>query len=617
MQDFMYSVIGVIAIFIHLIINNRIFFQKQETNRITKTYKVLMLSILAYYITDAGWGFFAGLNNIPALFLDTTIYYVAMASALLSWALYIIDYLNIKNKMATIIKYFFWGFFIVEVGLLVVNFFVPCFFTFDPETGAYEALRIRYIALWAQAVLFFLTVLMTGYSAFRKDVTMKKRYLAIFFFSIIMTFSNFIQILYPLYPIYAMGCLVGSCVLHVFIIEDEREEYRKSIAEQKNIAEAANNAKTTFLFNMSHDIRTPMNAIIGFTAMAKKYSTDERVNDYLEKIDISGNQLLRLINQVLEMARIESGKIELNEQPLSLSEKRKVLSTIYREIASSKDITFEVVPGTITHNNVVIDVDRMDQITNNIISNAIKYTLPGGKVTYTTNELPYDKEGYALYEIAIEDNGMGMSKEYLDHVFDEFSRENSSTISKIQGTGLGMSIVKKVSDLMGGSVKIESEKNVGTTVTITMPMKIDDGVREEKVDEEVIISNVTGLKVLLVEDNEMNREIATEILEEAKMIVLTAEDGDVAFEKVKNSKPGDFNVILMDIQMPRMNGYDATKAIRNLDDEELANIPIIAMTANAFEEDRQNALNAGMNDHVAKPIDVRKLVFTISRYVKK
>ena len=617
MQNYLYSIIGILALLVHIIINQNLFKRDKNQAKIQKSYQYLMISIFAYYITDACWGLFAGMKNNTLLFIDTTVYFIAMASAVLCWTIYVINYLSINNLFGKIVKYFIWIiFFSILIGL-AINPFIPCFFLINPETGIYEEQILRNITLWIQISMFSFTALLMTWRTFKTSGIIRKRHIAILLFSLIMIVANIVQLLNSTYPVYAMGCLVGCCILHVYVVEDEREQYRKQISEEKQLAENANQAKTDFLFNMSHDIRTPMNAIIGFTSMAKKHVYEpENTLDYLEKIDIAGSQLLKLINQVLEMARIESGKITLNEHHVNLSEKSQVLNTIYLELARAKDVKFNVLPFKITHYNVVLDVDRMDQITNNIISNAIKYTPSGGTITCYTEELPCEKEGYIYLKMSVEDTGIGMSEEFLAHIFEEFARENSSTVSHIQGTGLGMSIVKKVSELMGGKVEIESKKDVGTKVTVYVPVRIDDEVVNKKDDETNLFVDFKGLKVLLVEDNEMNREIATEILSENGIIVDTAEDGDIAVEKVKNSNPGDYDLILMDVQMPKMNGYDATREIRKLPNKDLANIIIIAMTANAFEEDRQNALNAGMNDHIAKPIDVVKLFRTISKFIK-
>ena len=396
------------------------------------------------------------------------------------------------------------------------------------------------------------------------------------------------------------------------------DETTKREMDALDKAEIASRAKSSFLFNMSHDIRTPMNAITGFTTMAKKHLDDkEKIEDYLNKIETAGNQLLALINQVLEMSRIESGKIVLSEQKADVLERATITRTIYSEQAEANGIKFTVAAKNIQHSRVITDADRMKQITTNIIGNALKYTPEGGSVDYCIEETACSIPGYGNYVFTVRDTGIGMSPEFLSHIFDEFSRENSSTVSKIQGTGLGMSIVKQLTDLLGGTINIQSEKGCGTTISVSVPMKWDvETTAAVKKDGAANHMSLDGMKILLVEDNEMNREIAEEILSENGMIIETAEDGDIAVDMVRNAAPGQYDLILMDVQMPRMNGYEATRAIRALEDSEKASIPIIAMTANAFEEDRLNALAAGMNEHLAKPIDIVKLVNTLVKFTK-
>ena len=395
------------------------------------------------------------------------------------------------------------------------------------------------------------------------------------------------------------------------------DESTKREMDALDKAEVASRAKSSFLFNMSHDIRTPMNAITGFTRMAKNHLDDrEKIEDYLNKIETAGNQLLSLINQVLEMSRIESGKIVLSDQKADILENAAIIRTIYTEQAEAKGLAFTVSTKNILHSRVITDADRVKQITANIIGNALKYTPEGGSVDFRVEEKPCRKPGCGNYVYTVSDTGIGMSPEFLNHIFDEFSRENTSTVSKIQGTGLGMSIVKQLTDLLGGRIEIRSEKGKGTTISVTVPMKWDTEAAKTANESSSFENHVSlnGMKILLVEDNEMNREIAEEILEENGVIVDTAEDGDIAVEKVTNALPGQYDLILMDVQMPRMNGYEATKAIRSLADPEKASLPVIAMTANAFEEDRQNALAAGMNDHLAKPIDIAKLMNTLMKF---
>lgn len=400
----------------------------------------------------------------------------------------------------------------------------------------------------------------------------------------------------------------------------EKENLRQQLSEALNSAEVANKAKSDFMFNMSHDIRTPLNVIMGYTAMAKKYADDsERVSEYLSKIDLSGQQLLSIINQVLEMARIESGKIELDEKSHNIKEQFMSMVAVLSAQATISGIEFNYSLGNIEHVNVFDDAPRLSQIALNVAGNAFKYTPEGGRVDFLLKELPCSRDNYATYVLTVKDTGIGMSSEYLDKLFEPFSRENNSTVSRIQGTGLGMAIVKNIVDLLGGSIKVESKQGQGTSFDISVDLKIDNTVEKKSSDDESKKDmSFEGYRILLVEDNEMNREIARRMLQAHDFTVEEAEDGDIAVKMVSETAArndyGYYNFILMDVQMPNMNGYDATRAIREIHSHGNVHVPIIALTANAFEEDRKNAFEAGMDEHLSKPIDVNKLFETLAKF---
>ena len=538
-------------------------------------------------------------------------------------------------------------------------------------------------------------------------------------------------------------------------IERQNEELERehvALEQALEMANSASRAKTTFLNNMSHDIRTPMNAIIGYTGMAASHiDNKEQVQDYLSKIGQSSNHLLSLINDVLDMSRIESGKMTLSEKPESLSEILHSLRNIVQADIHAKELEFFIDSTDVHDEEVICDKLRLNQVLLNVLSNAIKYTPAGGTISVRLTEKAVKENGYGIYEFRVKDTGMGMSREFLKTIYDPFTRVHSSTVSGIQGTGLGMAITKSIVDMFGGTIHIESEEGKGTEVILIFDFKLQEGHKEPEriaeleglrglvADDDVnacksisrmlkdigirsdwcssgkeavirseeafqdgdvfkvyiidwlmpdmngiettrrirrIVGDLTpiiiltaydwsdiedeakeagvtafvskplfasdlrnalmkcigklqtaeeqqenvydfsGKKVLLVEDNEMNREIATEILEEDGVIVDAAEDGTVAVQKMENAVPGEYDLILMDVQMPVMDGYEATRRIRAMKDPAIANITILAMTANAFEEDRQAALAAGMNDFLTKPIEIQKMKETLARYLK-
>ena len=388
-------------------------------------------------------------------------------------------------------------------------------------------------------------------------------------------------------------------------------------------AEDASFAKTRFLNNMSHDIRTPMNAILGYAQLMEDELKEKdlpEISEYLKKLQQSGNLLLSIINNVLDMARIESGKIKVDENYERVGEVVDEIISTFSSEAEEKEIHLS---GSmkVTHRNILCDGTKIREIYVNLVSNAMKYTPRGGNVTITVEELPCEKEGYMKVKSEIKDTGIGMSKEYLPTLFEPFSREQNTTIGRIEGTGLGMPIVKKMVDLMGGSIEVASELGKGTVFTFTLMHKIADrkfySQKTEAAETSEMGKNLSGKHVLLAEDNDLNAEIAVTVLEETGIVIERVEDGIQCVNRVVQMSPGTYDLILMDIQMPNMDGYKATRCIRRLDDKKKAEIPIIAMTANAFAEDRKKAFDAGMNGHIAKPIDIEKLGAVILSVLNK
>ena len=399
---------------------------------------------------------------------------------------------------------------------------------------------------------------------------------------------------------------------------DQREILEGALVE----AQRANVAKTTFLNSMSHDIRTPMNAIIGFTSLAVTHIDDqERVKSYLEKILTSGRHLLSLINDILDMSRIESGKVRIEEAEVSLPEIMRDLKTIVQADVKAKQLSFHMDTQDVANETVLCDRLRLNQVLLNLVSNAVKYTKSGGSVSVRVIQTEMSPEGYASYQFRVKDTGIGMSKEFLAHLFEPFEREQTATVSGIQGTGLGLAITKNIVDMMHGTIAVASEVGKGSEFVVSFRFRVKDAPyrapEETRVEEEAPSAQfLVGKKILLVEDNELNQEIAKTVLEGAGLIIDTAGDGTEAVAAMKAAQAGTYDLILMDIQMPVMDGYEAARTIRAMEDPAKAGIPIVAMTANAFEEDRQRAVDAGMNDHVPKPIDVPKLIETLRRILK-
>ena len=382
-------------------------------------------------------------------------------------------------------------------------------------------------------------------------------------------------------------------------------------------AESANHAKSTFLFNMSHDIRTPMNAIIGYADLASRHSDDPaKLKNYMENIQVCGQNLLMLLNNVLDLARIENDKTEMEYSVSDVDKDFRNCVAMFRNQADSKGQTLTVT-AHLLHPYVYVDIPHLTEVCTNLVSNAVKYTGAGGTIRCDVTQKSGEKEGWCDTVITVADNGIGMSQEFQKHIFEPFERERTSTVSKVEGSGIGMGIVKKLVGLMGGTVAVESKIGVGSKFTVTIPCRIasEDETQAKRETNPSDQKCLCGTRILLTEDNDLNAEIATELLQEEGCTVDRAKDGVECVDMLEKAANGTYQLILMDIQMPVMNGYDAAKKIRRMDDPQKANIPIIAMTANAFTEDRQVALDAGMNDHIAKPINMNVLVPTLRKYL--
>ncbi|MBE5902252.1 MAG: response regulator [Lachnospiraceae bacterium] len=411
----------------------------------------------------------------------------------------------------------------------------------------------------------------------------------------------------------------SMCKREEFMEKIEDDEQKRLLQEALAEANEANEAKSRFLLNMSHDIRTPMNAILGFSQLALDEIDDkEKVTDYLQRIISSGNHLMTLINAVLDMSRIESGKVVLQSEPMSLRQFMKQMANMLQVDAQRRNQSFTV-EVEVKRANIFCDQVRLSQIVLNCVSNAQKYSGEGGKVEVLLRELPEEKSGYGSYRLTIQDNGIGMSEEFVKHMFDPFEREENSTVSGIQGTGLGMAITKHLVEMMEGRIEVQSKKGEGTRVEIylSFPLTADNEKIQEEKAENRRMPDLYGATILLVEDIAINQEFMSALLKKTGAEVVVAENGKEALEYVAKAKEGDFQLVFMDIQMPIMDGYEATKAIRELKEPWIQELPILAMTANAFSEDKRKAQEVGMNDYLTKPVDVIELYRKLREYILK
>ncbi|PWJ59104.1 hybrid sensor histidine kinase/response regulator [Fibrobacter sp. UWR1] len=743
----LYSVIGLLALVLHIVINYDEIKNSVPTQD-GKNYRRFLIGVFFYYVVDSLWGLIAAAQSTLLLYADTVLYCAVIALVVLLWCQYVISYLNIRTAFGRVLKILGTIFCVAAAVTLIVNHFYPIFFWID-ENGGYHTNIFRYVSVAAQTTLFAITTFKALVAAGKSNSSIRRHHVTIACFGIVMIAAVLTQFFHTLFPCYTIGLLVGTSILHVFILEDQKDMFRSKLEESSRVigaagygiwkftfdqegkvngltgdtiwkkifglehkklspeetyqyytsrlsqstleeikddytdmregavtsrilewnhpekgllylsvggtrlenadgsvsisgfigditeqkrkeaklnetllkakqdAERANQAKSRFLFNMSHDIRTPMNAIIGFTDLLKKnLGNKEKCNDYLEKIQNSNSFLLSLINNVLEMARIESGKATLNLAVHDTSVFIQGFRNVFEEQMKQKNIAFTI-DVDVKHNFLYTDALKVREIYLNILSNAYKYTPENGKVSVSIKEVPCEKDGYCTYIGTISDTGKGISPDFLPKIFEEFSRERTYTDSKIEGSGLGMPIVKKYVDLMDGTINIESEIGKGTTITIVTTHKIAESDHEEKqpffnIDKTIF----KGKRVLLAEDNDLNAEIAIEVLHDLGFQVERAEDGLQCLVLLGKNEPNHFDIILMDIQMPNMDGYRATETIRQMNNPAKANTPIFAMTANAFEEDKIAAIEAGMNGHLAKPIDVQALVVELYRIFK-
>lgn len=515
------------------------------------------------------------------------------------------------------------------MGICIANFFLSILSVangdvFTSEQGVYTETEGLPIVIF---LLYFLCIVYLPIAPWKK-----RKEIGIFRYSMLAVFSVSPLVSLIMYALeifdytYASGA-ISILAMYIFLdnelewdkeirLRKEMRAHQHDLEKAKQIAESANQAKTSFLFNMSHDIRTPMNAIMGYTQLLENnLDNKEKCNDYLGKINLSSRFLLGLINNVLEMSRIESGKATLDEEVHSFSEIVDLTESVCANQMREKNLKFSQV-NEVKTSALYFDIVKVKEIYLNIISNSYKYTPEGGTISVKSVEQPSIKDGYITIQTTIEDTGIGMSKEFLPHLFDDFARERTSTEAKVEGTGLGMAIVKKLVDLMEGSIDVESEPGKGTRFVISLPMRVaNDSSATFAKNANIDLDVLKGKRVLLAEDNELNAEIAIELLSASGLVVDRVCDGVECIDKLVKSDADTYDVILTDIQMPTMNGYETARRIRSLDDKKKADIPILAMTANAFEKDRKDAFAAGMNGHISKPIEIDVLLRELYQHI--
>ena len=419
----------------------------------------------------------------------------------------------------------------------------------------------------------------------------------------------------------AGAVLLLICLYTYYVYQKSKAEEQKQkqlLMNAAEEAEAANKAKSAFLLSMSHDIRTPMNAIIGFTNIALHQNTVSDIHDSLEKVQKSSNHLLSLLNDVLDFSRIESGKVTISPEPVDITQLTDNVQAIMNGLLYNRDLKFEVHRENLKNPYVLADVLRIREVLVNLLGNAVKFTKDGGEITLDISSYPGADEKHIITRYVVRDNGIGMSEEFQKKLFDPFSQEDDANArTQYKGTGLGMAITKKYVDMMGGSIAVESKKGVGSTFTVEIPLELPEQVIQSE-QKQHLHRDLTGIHVLMAEDNDLNAELATIMLEDAGMTVTRASDGKEVVDLFKNHPRGTYDLILMDIMMPNMDGHQAAKAIRALGIErsDAVTIPIVALSANAFIDDIQESLDSGMNDHISKPINMEELIDTITKYIK-
>ncbi len=611
MVSFLYAVVAFTCALIVMVLPLRTRKNLLKEQRQDRAFINLIKWTALFCISDGIWGVTASdvVSNDTLLTINSYIFHLLASFTPLIWLQFILTYIGeVKNRKIyyTISMILF----DLEIILLASNFFTHNVFSIGAD-GAYRSGSARQFLFYAQYANYVTIAILALYNIAKKK-NESPDYMAILTFVTAPIASGIFQLLYPNAPAYSIGYMLGFCVIYSFVITGMLES---RIYENIRIS-SADKAKTTFLNNMSHDIRTPMNAISGFNSIAlASIGDDEKVKDCLNKIGKASDALLTIINDILEISRIEAGKVTISEDRCNIESSFADIEAMVRELARTAGIELSFSYGKIDDKYVTCDIAHCGRVFTNLITNAIKYTPEGGHVHVHCEQTGRRDDGYGIYTYTFRDDGIGMSESFQKQLFQAFSREQTSTVSKIQGTGLGLALSKNLVELMGGTISCSSKQGGGSTFTVVLPFKILEEQFSES-DDSTDGQPVTldGSNILLVEDNDMNREIANVILSEMGANVIEAADGSDAIEMMKGADADRFDLILMDVQMPVVDGYEATRRIRALGTR-ASQIPIIAMTANAFEEDRKTAIAAGMDGHIAKPIDIDALTATLKRFL--